>query len=244
VLELGGFVGYSAIRLGSAVEVKIAVSQKSDGTTNISYARPLRMVSLEKDGGCVRLATALLSQVGLTTSAEVWSGRAADILPRVLEECGAGSVAFAFFDHSGSAFHHDLAILEHLGLLAPRAVIVADNVLKPGAPLFVWHVHTNAYDTTLISVREFVQTSVEDWVAVCTWRGGGANSAASLGALPLASPPLPGALSRLAWEADMMRRRSERSGVSVTDWATFARYVRQAFHRHGFEALPWQGQLC
>eukprot|EP00420_Gonyaulax_spinifera_P014986 CAMPEP_0197913756 /NCGR_PEP_ID=MMETSP1439-20131203/77174_1 /TAXON_ID=66791 /ORGANISM="Gonyaulax spinifera, Strain CCMP409" /LENGTH=137 /DNA_ID=CAMNT_0043535627 /DNA_START=59 /DNA_END=468 /DNA_ORIENTATION=- len=125
---------------------------------------------MEKDTGCARFASSLLARAGAAPTAEVWQGRASDLLPRVLEECGAGSVGMAFFDHSGSVYHEDLEALEDLGLLAPGAVIVADNVLKPGAPLFLWKVLGGAYDVTLVSLREFVQTSIEDWVAVCVRR--------------------------------------------------------------------------
>lgn len=39
----------------------------------------------------------------------------------------------------GTRFHSDLALMEELDLLSDRAVILADNVLKPGAPLYIWH---------------------------------------------------------------------------------------------------------
>ena len=39
----------------------------------------------------------------------------------------------------GTRFHSDLALMEELNLLSDRAVILADNVLKPGAPLYIWH---------------------------------------------------------------------------------------------------------
>jgi len=42
-----------------------------------------------------------------------------------------------FFDQRGSRFLKDLQLLfQKPGLLAEEAVLVADNVLKPGAPSF------------------------------------------------------------------------------------------------------------
>lgn len=47
----------------------------------------------------------------------------------------------------GSRYHEDLSVIEQLGLLLPGAVVVADNVLKPGSPLFLWRLcKGNAYE--------------------------------------------------------------------------------------------------
>lgn len=226
-LELGGFVGFSALRLARAL------AQAAEGR-EVPLAR---VISMEKDTGCALLAASMLSSAQCASAAEMWAGRAADLLPRVLEECGARSVGFAFFDHSGSVYHEDLAALEELDLLAPGAVIVADNVLKPGAPLFLWHVLSAEYDVSLISVREFVQTSIEDWVAVCVWRGNQPSGAGPQRA------PAPLGLARLAWQADIMRRRSERSGVSVHEWASFAQQMHRALRQYGIEATPWRASV-
>ena len=47
-----------------------------------------------------------------------------------------------FMDQRGTAFHDDQQYLEQCGLLAEPAVLVADNVLKPGAPYHVWRIST------------------------------------------------------------------------------------------------------
>lgn len=47
--------------------------------------------------------------------------------------------SFASFHlRKGSRYHEDLSVMEQLGVLLPGAVVVADNVLKPGSPLFLW----------------------------------------------------------------------------------------------------------
>lgn len=220
-LELGGFVGYSASRLA---------------TSGVTSSRR-RVISMEKNHGCALLANDVLNRAGLANDVEVWTGRASDLLPRVLEEYGEGSVGFAFFDHSGSAYLDDLLTLENHGLLGKNAVIVADNVLKPGAPLFLWHVvHGGKYDVVLVSVPEFVQTVIEDWVAVCVWRGESEKHPRK----PLDRTSAV-ELSRLAWLSDAMRRRSERGEVDVAAWATFSQKMRLRYQQIGFEATPWQG---
>ena len=70
-------------------------------------------------------------------------------------------------DQRGTAFHDDQQYLEQCGLLAEPAVLVADNVLKPGAPYHVWRISTMPhYQTDIIDLREFGSAPVEDWRAV------------------------------------------------------------------------------
>jgi len=58
---------------------------------------------------------------------------------------------FVFFDQRGSGYKADLEVLERDGLLAEGAIIVADNVLKPGAPAYLWHVLCGGgYDTKIV----------------------------------------------------------------------------------------------
>lgn len=234
VLELGGFVGYSATRLATAPALACAAPEAPLPERD----RARRVVSVEKNAGCALLARTALDSACLACDAEVWTGRAADLLPRVLEEYGEGSVGLAFFDHSGSAYLDDLLFLER-GMLGRGAVVVADNVLKPGAPYFLWHVvFGGSYDVTIVSLPEFAQTAIEDWIAVCVWRGPHGGSKEDCTELP--NRDICEELGRLAWWSDSMRRRSERGGVDVAAWAAFAREMRERYRRIGLEAVPWQ----
>ena len=69
-------------------------------------------------------------------------------------------------DQKGSRFAEDLQALEEQGLLLPGAIVVADNVLKPGAPLFLWRlVKTSVYCTHIVQLNEFA-TTLKDWMSV------------------------------------------------------------------------------
>lgn len=62
-------------------------------------------------------------------------------------------------------YHEDLSVIEQLGLLLPGAVVVADNVLKPGSPLFLWRLcKGSAYDNHIVRVKEFAMPSEASWV--------------------------------------------------------------------------------
>eukprot|EP00439_Symbiodinium_sp_Y106_P017655 s7836_g2.t1 len=53
---------------------------------------------------------------------------------------------------------------EEINILADNAVVVADNVLKPGAPYHVWRISTLPhYATDIIDLREFGSAPVEEW---------------------------------------------------------------------------------
>lgn len=73
-------------------------------------------------------------------------------------------------DQKGTRYDEDLATLERLGILLPGAVVVADNVLKPGSPLFLWRLtNSGAYDTHIVRVPEFAMPS-DDWMSCSVLR--------------------------------------------------------------------------
>ena len=54
-------------------------------------------------------------------------------------------MSFLFDDHFFTV-HQDLHVLEERALLAPGAAVIADNVLKPGAPRFLWKLRSKWRD--------------------------------------------------------------------------------------------------
>ena len=76
----------------------------------------------------------------------VCTGYSEDVIPHLKMTLGASNGcprAFAadaiFFDQRGTRFHTDLWMLEAEGLLKDGCAVLADNVLKPGAPHFLWY---------------------------------------------------------------------------------------------------------
>ncbi|CAE7235546.1 Ank2, partial [Symbiodinium natans] len=63
--------------------------------------------------------------------------------------------------------------------LSQHARILADNVLLPGAPLFVGYV-VGRYDVAVHEVPEFMQPELEDWILVCTPKSSPAAASADL----------------------------------------------------------------
>lgn len=180
-VELGTFVGYTAIRLA-----RWAAAAPRGGGGRV----PGRAVSIEVDPVHALLARHHLSLAWLSPFADVWVGQALDALPRLPEELGARAAALVFMDHRGTRFHTDLRGLQRHGSCPGSAgLLVCDNVLKPGAPVCLWRAaaanalgagHTTPSEPASSgglllrqgpgaanwSMNEFAHWSSEDWMLV------------------------------------------------------------------------------
>ncbi|CAJ1377326.1 unnamed protein product [Effrenium voratum] len=115
-LEMGAYVGFTTLRLAQGGLV----------------------LSLEVDPLHVCVARHLLNLGRRAHLAEVCSGQVRDLLPGVLESFGEAAAGLVFMDHRGTRFHEELRLLEATRLLAVPAQLLCDNVLHPGAPVFLW----------------------------------------------------------------------------------------------------------
>merc|ERR1719215_1886247 len=135
ILEIGTYCGYSSMKMALALP-----GRKID--------------TLEVDPVHVVIARNIIMFAGLSDMIHVWTGHSKDLIPR-FSECSSTRHSYGgvFMDQRGSRYKEDLELLEHHRLLQPRAVIVADNVLKPGAPLFLWRVakaNDRGYKTQIV----------------------------------------------------------------------------------------------
>jgi len=210
VLEVGTYCGYSSMRIAAAFPEAC-------------------IVSLEADPALALIARSLIAHAGLEHRVEVRIGHSADVLPRLNAGWREGfkpPFDFVFFDQRGSRYSEDLETLEHMGALTDSAVVVADNVLKPGAPAFLWRmVHGSHYDTQVVSVSEYAMPGVEDWMSLSIRRPQWKR---------LAAPENPQELCRLEWEADQMRGQADRRpGIGFEAWARFSKRMRASMEELG-----------
>lgn len=207
VLEIGAYVGYSAMNLARAV-------------------RPHggRVVSIEVDPLHVTIVRNMVEYAGMTDHVDVWTGYCYDVIPHLVDTYGLHSFGMVFMDQKGTRFHTDLQLMEELGLLADGAVVLADNVLKPGAPQYIWHLARGPWEyLTAVSVREFLLQS-EDWMVMAF------HDASKE---PAEDPPPP--LQRIAFESDAFRKRSMFDSVapSKADWWKFSQQFVEGLDRCG-----------
>ncbi|KAJ0415996.1 S-adenosyl-L-methionine-dependent methyltransferase [Aspergillus carlsbadensis] len=128
MIELGCYVGYSAILFGDAV-------RRAGGK---------KFYSLELNPEFAALATKLVELAGLADFVTILVGRS-DVLLNQLYETGAvKQVELLFIDHYKPAYTLDLKLCEQLGLIVPNvSVIAADNVIYPGNPPYLEYVRSS-----------------------------------------------------------------------------------------------------
>lgn len=113
ILEIGTLGGYSAIWLARALP--------EHG----------RLISLEFDPAHADVARANLDRAGLAAVAEVRTGAALDLLPRIEKEPGAGPFDLVFVD--ADKVNNPRYVEWALRLTRPGSLIVVDNVVRGGA---------------------------------------------------------------------------------------------------------------
>lgn len=186
ILEYGTYVGYTSTRMAMQVA---------------SWGG--RVITMEMDPVNATIARNHIELAGLSHVVTVQLGHSDDAVQIVLDQHGEGSVDMVFMDQRGTAFHDDLQKLEKLRLLSDPAVVIADNVLKPGAPYHVWRIGSMPhYRTDIIDLREFGSAPVEDWMTVSWVHRAGYESTYGQPAQELRQ------LVDLARESDRMRLRA------------------------------------
>jgi len=155
-LELGAFVGYSGIRLSGAVQ----------GCQVELHA--WRVTSLEVEPLHVCVARHMLNIAERSGLAEIRTGQVRDLIPKFIDEIGTLGLGLVFMDHRGTRFHEELYLLERQLMPYPQMEMICDNVLHPGAPVFLWEetLPDPSRCATVWSLPEFGgEGSIEDWMA-------------------------------------------------------------------------------
>ncbi|KAJ5894790.1 hypothetical protein N7495_006481 [Penicillium taxi] len=129
MIELGAYVGYSGILFGNAL--------KSHGG---------KLISIEMNPELAAVSNQLLELAGLRDTVRVIVGSSANVLVDLVREKKEFSeVDFVFVDHWQDAYLPDMWLLEELSVLVPgKSVVVADNVIFPGAPAYLEWVQANS----------------------------------------------------------------------------------------------------
>ena len=121
-VELGTYCGYGALRIARA-------------------APRARVVSVEMSPANAANARQIWTHAGVGDRLSCVVGSIGDggaTLDRLAAEHGlsAGSLDFVFIDHDKKAYLPDLLSIVGRGWLRPGSIVVADNVLVPGAPRY------------------------------------------------------------------------------------------------------------
>lgn len=197
IVEFGCYVGYSSLFMGRRL-------RQLGGTGSVT--------TIEVDAAVAYIARGIHNFAGAQDICQVRVGCACDWLATGQ----LGEIDLLLMDHRGTIYHDDLHAAEPY--LAPNGRALVDNVLYPGAPLFLHYIDVMGYDIEIHELKEFLRVDLDDWVVICrpTKRG-----------LP---PPeeYPAEFRRLSAEVDAISWRSQNEAV---DWLAWQEVIKPAFYK-------------
>ncbi|CAE7371696.1 COMT [Symbiodinium natans] len=201
VLEIGTACGYASLKLA------------------LEFPRA-SIHTVEEDVLRVAIARCNIAMAALSARIQVWLGSSSEVIPRLPGRFGA-----VLLDSDGSRYLQDLGLLAEQGLLATRPVVVANHVLKPGAPELLSQLRHFAA-TQVISVPEF-QMPVEDWISVSILLK-------PPGALPVAGK----GVRQLTELSRNIRSRandagSRKASKALDDWKQFVASMKRGLAKEG-----------
>ena len=130
MLELGGYVGYSAVLFGDAV-------RRAGGKC---------YYSLERNPEFAAVILSLVNLAGLTNFVKVVVGPSADSIGRLYAEEELKRIDLMFLDHWKPAYVTDLKLCETLKLITSGTVLAADNCIEPGNPPYLEYVRSSVQE--------------------------------------------------------------------------------------------------
>ncbi|GAA6083537.1 transmembrane O-methyltransferase homolog [Tachysurus ichikawai] len=155
VLELGAHCGYTTVRIARSLPLGA------------------RLYSVEMDERNARVAEKIIRLAGYDDDTVELIVRPSDeVIPRLREEFGIERLDFVFMDHWKRCYLPDLQALEDSGLLGEGSVVLADNVVFPGAPSFLRYVRRSGlYEQRMHrAALEYIH-GIRDGMAELVYRG-------------------------------------------------------------------------
>ncbi|XP_060104927.1 catechol O-methyltransferase [Heteronotia binoei] len=125
VLELGTYVGYSAVRIARLLKPKA------------------RLLTIEFNSEFVPFAKEIIEIAGVSDKVTILEGHSEDIIPQLKKKYEVEKLDFVFLDHWKERYASDTILLEECGLLRKGSVLLADNIIYPGAPEFIKYIRNN-----------------------------------------------------------------------------------------------------
>eukprot|EP00931_Biecheleriopsis_adriatica_P075393 TRINITY_DN49260_c0_g1_i1.p1 TRINITY_DN49260_c0_g1~~TRINITY_DN49260_c0_g1_i1.p1 ORF type:complete len:800 (-),score=177.01 TRINITY_DN49260_c0_g1_i1:72-2426(-) len=198
IVEFGCYVGYSSMLMARKL-------RQLGGQGSVT--------TCEVDAANAYVARGVIQFAGMEGEVQVRVGCASDWV----NTGQLGTIDFLLLDHRGTIYHEDLHKAE--SSLSPHALVFADNVLYPGAPLFLNYIDVQGYDIKIHELKEFKRPDLDDWVVICTPPSDIAEKS-----MPESTPP---ELRRLSAEVDAISWRSQEGMV---DWVSFQERLKPIFY--------------
>ncbi|KAG8597327.1 hypothetical protein GDO81_002250 [Engystomops pustulosus] len=131
LLELGTYCGYSAVRIARLLKPGA------------------HLYTVEFNPAFAAVAKQMIEFAGVQDKVQILEGNTQDIIPQLKKKYEVDTLDFVFIDHWKDKYLEDTKLLEKCNLLRKGTVVLADNVIVPGAPDFLEYVRTcGRYDCT------------------------------------------------------------------------------------------------
>ncbi len=127
----GTFIGYSSLRI---------VAQ---------LPKDALFITIEGDTQSAQIARSIHKFAGVADRTTIINDYTENVIPHLSADFHIDAFDLIFIDHFKDLYLRDLKTLEEVGLIKSGTMIVADNVIKPGAPDYLEYIRNNPnYITT------------------------------------------------------------------------------------------------
>ncbi|XP_067395954.1 catechol O-methyltransferase isoform X1 [Emydura macquarii macquarii] len=130
LLELGTYCGYSAVRIARLLKPSTC------------------LMTIEFNPDFAAIAKQMIEFAGVQDKVKILEGPSEEIIPQLKKKHEVDTLDFVFLDHWKDRYMPDTILLLECGLLRKGSVIVADNVICPGAPEFIQYIRNNRFECT------------------------------------------------------------------------------------------------
>ncbi len=152
------------------------------GYSSLRMARLLndnaKIVTLDIDSKIIEIAQKIIDYAGQTHKIRIINGSLGQNIDILKNEYQ--NFDLVFIDHSKSEYLEDLILLENNNLIISGSVIVADNVLYPGAPDYLAYIKSKSemYDNTGYDTMLEYTNDIKDqvWVSIVKSKNNFINS--------------------------------------------------------------------
>ena len=145
----GTFLGYSSLRMAAQLP------------------KDAHIISIEFDEHSADIARAIHQYAGVDKRITIINGDTEKVIPGLRDTYHVDSFDFIFIDHWKEVYLRDFKLLESCNLIQSGTMIVADNVIYPGAPDYLDYVRNNPnYKNTFHEAKLEYQNDTPDGVQI------------------------------------------------------------------------------
>jgi catechol O-methyltransferase len=132
----GTFLGYSSLRMAAQTPENVLI------------------VTIEANPESAKIAQRIHEHAGVAHRIRIVIDRSDKAIPRLSKLFHIDSFDLIFIDHYQNAYLPDLKLLEQVGLINRGTVIVADNVITPGAPDYLKYIRNSPNYTSQLHMSK------------------------------------------------------------------------------------------